>query len=359
MTRQERGFTLIEVLVASAILATAFVVLLRVLADGQRLARVQPEAADLRQRVRVAADMLQRDLLMAGAGTVHGASAGPLSNLLPAVLPMRTGARHADPELSFFDDRITILYAESGIAAAPLAVDMAAPDMDVPIDPTAVGCPAAGLCGFEPGTRALIVRTGDVGTGYDIFSVSGLSTGLTHGPPDPTLSLAYPRAGTQVVPIRQRVYYLDSATHRLMLYDGYQTDVALAENIVFLKFEYFADPWPASVPRPAAGGSNCVYAAGMPPVPSLADYGAAAPVPVAKAQLVDGPVCGVAPNRFDGDLLRIRRIQVTLRAQAADGMVRASGPDYAIPGLSAGGSGAVPDLEVAFDVTPRNSQASR
>ena len=120
----------------------------------------------------------------------------------------------------------------------------------------APGCPSAGLCGFEPGTRALIVRTADVGNGYDTFSVSALSAGLIHGPPDPGLSQAYPRAGTQVLPVRQRVYYLDAATHRLMLYDGHQTDVALVENIVSLRFEYFGDPWPGSVPRPAGGSGQ-------------------------------------------------------------------------------------------------------
>ena len=359
MSREERGFTLVEVLVACAILASAFMVLLRVIADGQRIARAQSEAADLRQRVRVAADMLQRDLLMAGAGTMHGATAGPLSNLIPAVLPMRTGARRADPELSFFDDRITILYVDAGAGAAALALDMVTPDVDVPLDPTALGCPSSGLCGFEPGTRALIVRTENVGDGYGTFSVSGLSAGLTHGPPDLPLSQAYPRADTQVLPIHQRVYYLDAPTHRLMMYDGYQTDVALAENIVALKFEYFADPWPASVPRPPAGLDNCVYAAGVPPVPLLTDYGATTPAPVGAAQLTDGPSCGLAPHRFDGDLLRIRRIRVTIRAQASDRLVRASGPDYANAGLSPGGIGAVPDLEVTFDVTPRNLQSTR
>jgi len=359
MNRREDGFTLIEVLVASAILASAFVVLLRLIGDGQRIARAQPEAADLRQRVRAAADMLQRDLLMAGAGPVHGPATGPLSDYLPAVLPMRTGARRADTELSFFDDRITILYAEAGATAAPLLLDMAAPTADVPINAAALGCPSVGLCGFEPGTRALIVRTTDVGSGYDAFSVAGLSAGLIHGAPDPDLSQAYPRLSTQVLPIRQRVYYLDSATNRLMLYDGHQTDVALAENIVSLRFEYFADPWPGSAPRPTGGLANCVYGAGTPPVPLLNDYGGVMPAPVAAAQLTDGPICGLGANRFDGDLLRIRRVRVTLRAQAADRMVRGAGPDYAIAGLSPGGSGAVADVEVTFDVTPRNLQASR
>ena len=124
--KSEAGFSLIEMLVATAILASAFVVFFQLAASGQRVARAQPDAADLRQRLRVAADMIQRDLLMAGAGLVHGAEAGPLVNYLPAVLPMRTGARRADPELSFFDDRVSILYVEAGAASAPLTSNAAA-----------------------------------------------------------------------------------------------------------------------------------------------------------------------------------------------------------------------------------------
>jgi hypothetical protein len=58
-----------------------------------------------------------------------------------------------------------------------------------------------------------------------------------------------------------------------MVYDGYETDVPLAENIVFLRFQYFVDPWPK---RPAAGNSalaSCVYDAAIPPTPLLADLG--------------------------------------------------------------------------------------
>jgi prepilin-type N-terminal cleavage/methylation domain-containing protein len=354
----EGGFSLIEMLVATAIFATAYVVLFELAARGQRIARAQPDAADMRQRLRVAADMIQRDLLMAGAGLVHGA-AGPLVNYLPAVLPMRTGARKPDPELSFFDDRISILFVEAGAASAPLVANMPTAASDVPIDGSAAGCPAAGLCGFEDGTRTLIVDTSGVGRGFDLFSVSALSAGLTHGAPDPALSRAYPAAGTRVVPIRQRVYYLDAPGRRLMVYDGYQSDVPLAENIVSLKFEYFADPWPASVPRPPDGEGSCVYDAASPSAPLLADLGGSPLAPAAAALLTDGPVCGLLPHRFDGDLLRIRRIRVTIRAQVADRALRGSGTDFIVSGVSSDGPSYVPDIEVTFDVTPRNLQATR
>jgi prepilin-type N-terminal cleavage/methylation domain-containing protein len=357
--RREAGFTLVEMLVATAIFGAAFVVLFQLASTGQRVARAQPDAADMRQRLRVAADMIQRDLLMAGAGLVHGADAGPLVNYLPAVLPLRTGARKPDPELSFFDDRVSIIYAEAGAAAAPLATNMATAVSAVPIETSAAGCPSAGLCGFEDGTRSLIVDTSGAGLGFDLFSVSGTSGALAHGAPDPDFARAYPAAGTRVVPIRQRVYYFDAPTKRLMIYDGYQTDVPLAENIVLLKFEYFVDPWASSVPRPKDGEGNCLYTAASPPTPLLTDLGGPLLLPASAPLLTDGPLCGLAPHRFDGDLLRVRRIRVTIRAQVADRSLRGSGADFATSGVSSDGASYVPDIEVTFDVTPRNLQPTK
>jgi prepilin-type N-terminal cleavage/methylation domain-containing protein len=356
---RDPGFALIEMLVAMAILASAFVVLLQLASTGQRVARAQPDAADMRQRLRVAAGMIQRDLLMAGAGLVHGPDAGPLVNYLPPVQPMRTGAKLPDPELSFFDDRVTILYVEAGAAAAPLIEDMRSAASDVPIDAGARGCPTGGLCGFDAGTRALIVDTSGVGLGFELFSVSAAAAGLAHGTPDPAFSRAYAASGTRVVPVRQRVYYLDAPGRRLMVYDGHQADVPVAENIVMLRFQYFLDPAAGSVARPPVGSSSCVYAAADPPAPLLSDLGGVPLPPAAAPTLTDGPVCGLSPRRFDGDLLRIRRVRVTIRAQAADRLLRGSGADFVVQGVSTDATSHVPDLEVTFDVTPRNLRPTR
>jgi hypothetical protein len=350
---------LIEMLAATAIFASALLILFQFASAGQSVARAQPDAADVRQRVRVAAGMIQRDLLMAGAGLVHGADAGPLVNYLPPVEPRRTGARRADPELSFFDDRISILYVEPGAAAAPLIGDMPSAGSGVPIDPFASGCPRSGVCGLGAGTRALIVDTSGAGLGYDVFTVLGATAGLEHGPPDPGLSRAYPATGTRVVPVRQRVYYFDTAGRRLMLYDGHLTDAVVAEHIVLLRFQYFVEPSPGGAPRPPDGASNCVYAAGSPPAPLLADLGGLLLRAAGALLLTDGPLCGVAPHRFDGDLLRIRRVRVTIRAQAADPALRGSGADFMTQGVSLGSASRVPDIEVTFDVTPRNLQPTK
>jgi hypothetical protein len=351
--------SLVELLVASAIVMSTFGVLFHLAATGRRIAHSQPDAADMQQRLRVAADMVQRDLLMAGAGLVHGATAGPLMNYLPPVLPYRIGATGADPELSFFSDRITILQVPHGAPAAPLIMNMPSAGADVPVATTVPGCPAAGLCGFEQGSRALIVDTAGSGLGFDLFSVSGGVGALGHGKPDPPFSRPYTSAGTRVVPVRQRVYYFDAPTRRLMSYDGHQTDVPLADNIVSLRFQYLLEPSPDSAPRPLAGTANCVYAAGSPPTPLLADLGVPILQPAGASLLTDGPVCGLSPNRFDGDLFRVRRIRVTIRAQATDRALRGSGTDFLSPGMSSSGESYAPDIEVTFDVTPRNMIPTR
>ena len=60
-------------------------------------------------------------------------------------------------------------------------------------------------------------------------------------------------------------------------------------------------------------------------------------------------------NRWDADLLRIRKIGVTLRVQAANAAMR--GPAsvlFAHGGTSRSGNRWLPDLQVRFEVTPRN-----
>ena len=70
--RSQKGFTLIEVLIALTILMVAVVPVLWICAAAQRLARSQSEAGDLQQRARVFAEKIQRDLSMAGAGPPGG-----------------------------------------------------------------------------------------------------------------------------------------------------------------------------------------------------------------------------------------------------------------------------------------------
>lgn len=353
------GFTLVEVLLAAAVLSAALAIVMRLAVFGQATARVRPEAADQLQRLRVAVSMLQRDLALAGAGPLDGEAAGSLHAWLPPVLPHRTGAWSPDPELSFFSDRISILYVPAGGVAAPLSAATPTPTADLMVDAAAPGCPSAGACGMGVGSRVLVVDAGGLGRGFDLLSVRGLTPGLAFTAPDPPLSRLYDPPDARVMPVEQRVYWFDRAGRRLMLYDGSESDVPLVDEVVGLDFTWFLDGGNTRVRQPENDEGNCAYAPGAPPLPLLADLGSPSPSPASAPLLTDGPVCGLSPHRFDADLLRVRRIGVRLRVQVSDRTLRATGARFAVPGTSAGGVAAVPDVEVRFDVTLRNRGAAR
>jgi prepilin-type N-terminal cleavage/methylation domain-containing protein len=319
------GFSLVEVLLALAIFAIAIVPILYVATTAQRLVRSQSEATDLQQRVRVAAEKLQRDLTIAGAGPAHGRSVGGLSNYFPPIVPARTGLRSPDAWMTAFPDRVSLVYVPDGGWQAPLSASMSGPDAAIPVNGGGPGCPEAGLCGFVEGSRAVIVDTSALGAGSDIFTVTAVEAELGHGPPNAPFSRAYTAGAAHVLPLVQRIYYFDRPNRRLMLYDGYQSDVPLVDNVVDVRFEYFGETFPGP---------------GLRPIPL--------------AQLTDGPIEGSASNGFDADLRSIRLVRVTLRLQAAADDVRGRGEWFARPGRSMSAYSVVPDFEVTFDVAPRN-----
>ena len=238
----DRGFAYVEALVGLALLLIVSAPVLQVAAGARRLTQSQAEATDLHQRARVAADKLQRDVTMAGAGPLHSGVVGSLASYLPPVLPARTGLRAPDPALSAHGDRLTVLFVPEGGWSAPLVRPTTDPRAGIAISPTGLGCPGAGFCGFTAGSRALIFDALGRGLGYDVFTVSDIAGELAHDAP---LSRLYDQATSVVVPVVQRVYYFDRPGRRLMLYDGDQSDLPLVDHVADVTFSYFLArrPW--------------------------------------------------------------------------------------------------------------------
>ncbi|HMF62093.1 MAG TPA: hypothetical protein VK595_17055 [Vicinamibacterales bacterium] len=347
------GYALLELLVSAAVVCVLLGVLIRFCVMAQASVRTQGDRADLQQRLRVAVEALRRDLMAAGAGLSSGLPRGPLVDVFAPVLPARSGRSGADLEVSYHADRISIIYVPAGASQTRLAQAMVADDGPLLIDSNAPGCPSGNLCGFNRGDRVLVYASSAGDGSYDVFTVSGADATQALLIPDAPLSRAYP-ADSRIATIVQRVYYLDRAGRRLMVYDGDRSDVPLVDHVVDLQFTYFADPAPTSVTPPAEGATNCAYASGPPPVPVLTDLGGTALVPLSAGQLTDGPVCGLAPRRFDVDLMRVRRIGVSLRLETEGAEFRGSGPSFANPGTSRDADRYIPDLQVTFEVAPRN-----
>ena len=116
---------------------------------------------------------------------------------------------------------------------------------------------------------------------------------------------------------------------------------------------------------PYAAGENCVFVGNGSPTPGsrLAALGSAgAPlVAIAAPVLSDGPWCPTqVPSRWDADLLRIRKVVATVRAEAANAALRGvEGAFFLHGGSSRGGARWLPDLTVRIEIVPRSMAAGR
>jgi hypothetical protein len=345
----QHGYLLLDMLIATAISCALLGVLLQFAASALTAAGVQADAADLQQRLRVALESIRHDLMLAGAGPSHGGAGGPLVHVFAPVLPARTGLSGADGELTFRPDRLSAMYVPDGGAQTTVSVDMAGALIAIAIDGAAPGC-SGPACGFGAGDDVLIYEPTGAGGAHEVFSVAsvdGVAGTLTASAP---LSRAY-RRGARVAAIVQRIYYWDRSGKRLMVYDGAGSDLPLVDHVVDLRFTYFADPRADAVR--ITGAPNCVYT-GSPPTPLLADLGGSAPKALSAAELTDGPACGEAPFRFDGDLLRLRRVSVTIRLEAESAQFRGTAGAFANAGFARSSAHVVADLQATIDVAPRN-----
>src|SRR6185295_4682638 len=366
----ERGFSLIEMVTALAVMMAAIGGILSILHPAQGSFVTEPEVADLQQRLRVAQDTLYKDLVMAGAGAYLGGQTGSLIYFFPPVLPFRQGAIGGAPAGAFArsgplppdtTDTVTVIYVPSTTAQTTLANDVVGGGLmsvnvesDCPRNP---GGTPQNLCGFEPQMSVLMFdHTGNYDT-FTISSVSDAAANITVNRPGDAVTTTYrggPPGTPGIAKVTQaviRTYFRKADTNQLAYYDGStRPDVPVVDNVVDLWFEYWGDPnpplrtskpiadaigpWQTYGPRPSIGPSGTAYPASencaftydgsqhlprLPILPSGAN--ATALVRLTEAQLTDG-LPGWCPdennaNRYDVDLLRIRKIGVTIRIQSS------------------------------------------
>jgi hypothetical protein len=353
---------------------------------------IESERADGQQRLRVAVNALSQDLSLVGAGPHQGARAGPLAFSIAAVFPFRQGAARADPPGTVRRDVVTMVYVPAHTSAQATIwrpMPAASGTAFINLDP---GCPLDDpACGFSAGLDVMIFD--DTGA-YDTFRVLTTQPGvlqLQHTMPDTGHSYA---PGARIVEAKSRTYYLkaDPATDtfQLMHYDGVASDVAVVDHLVALRFDYFGDPAPPTPVRPVTdpigpwttygpappqpgvrataypAGENCAFqldAGGMAPVPRLETLGDGTTlVELSDAQLDDGPWCPDAVNahRYDADLLRVRRVSVTMRLEAALPAMRGpAGALFLRGGTARAASRWAPDSEIRFDISPKNLNIGR
>lgn len=355
--RSETGYSLVEMLVSTAIMLTITGAIFGILAPSQGSADAQPEQADIQQRMRIGSDILFKELIMAGAGPYFGPRTGSLLNFFAPVMPRRTGRLNAQARDVVEEDVITLAYVPNSYSQTTIesAMPPNSAEIKVTYPPNCPGYPTKKeLCGFEVDDTVIIFdSTGNWET-FTITQVQDEAGHLQHR--GQQFSHTY-EAGSTITQIESNTYYRDRDTNQLMKYDGASTETALVDNVVDARFEYFGDVNPPTQPKPPAGTANCLYDGAGNYTGGLslltADEGSLAILD--KAMLSDGPWCGSGTNEFDADLLRVRKVRVTLRVQAASPSLRgADGALFANPGTARSGHRLVPDYTVRFEVTPRN-----
>jgi prepilin-type N-terminal cleavage/methylation domain-containing protein len=399
MDRRNAGFTLLEMLIAMAVMLVILGGVFQAFNPAQGSFQTQPEVADVQQRLRVGTDRLYNGLVVAGAGIYSGAAVGTLGQFFAPVLPYLVGSLHNDPASGVFfrTDAITIFHVPTTASQCTIRDKMPQPSSEVKVN-AEPGCPANDpLCGFEQNMRVIIFdETGS----FDFFTITHVqsdSLHLQHRPPiNPSdFSKAYD-VGAVISQVNTDAYYWrqDPATNTLQLmhYDLFANDSPLIDDVVGLRFEYVGEatppvlrapvtdpigPWTSYGPKPPAlgvdvasdtwpPGENCTFrvdpASGQ-HVSRLATLGPPGTLTSLTAvELTDGPWCPDAanPNRYDADLHRVRQIRVTFRVQTGVAVLR--GPAGAL--FNRAGTGrlsdrVVPDQAVQFDVTPRNLNLGR
>jgi len=396
--RRVAGFTIIEMLIATMVMMAVTGAIFTLLNPAQGINQTQPEVSDLQQRMRVGVDTLTKDLIMAGAGTYMGSSAGALYNYFAPIMPYRSGDVNPDPPNLFYrSDTLSLMYVPQTPAQTGVVQDLGNGNSQELVVKPQLNCGLDKhdqLCGFEDGMRVLIY---DVDGSWDSTTITTVQDEALHLQHSGKLSGAYDSGTAQLTEVAAHTYYLktdiNTNTYQLMHYDGYKTDLPIVDNVVKLNFSYFGDPQPPMLipgkslcdasakgpfttygPKPPCiglppkatypTGENCAFTvAGGVQVPRLPTLAATTgEVELTPAMLTDGPWCPdpTFDNRFDADLFRIRRVVVTLRVQAAVAALRGpAGLLFTRGGTSTSSQRYVPDQEIKFSVTPRNMTLGR
>lgn len=351
--------------VSSVELLVALVLTLAVVAAGVAVVRpataasqAEPEAMDMQQRARAASQALIDALVPAGAGLEAGPRTGPLVSVLPPLVPRRMGLINPDGHQTARSDALTVFSVPALAPQTRLLAPLPSASATLVVE-AMPGCPIGhALCGLSTGdTVVLFDGLGD----FDLFTLTATSpAGAAVAAHRSDASHAY-QVGAAVAAASSQTFYFDSGRRQLRRYDGYRSDVPVADHIVGLAFSYLGDPSPPVAPKPPPGIANCLYdASGLlrPGLATLAPSGGSLAI-LPLAMLSDGPWCGTGQNRFDADLLRVRQVRVRIRVEAGNDTLRSVGPGFVVAGSSRDALRNLPDYLVAFGVSPVNLSLRR
>ena len=264
----ERGFTLVEVIVSLGVMGIVLASAMGVVAALPRQAARWEDAADARQRLRVVDARGAR--LAAGAGPIR-VRTGAAEIRVPSIWPRRLGLIEAGAPGDVTPGAVTFVSRPDGHRTLLLDETLGPPGGTVAVRGSA-GCGTAPACRVTPGDILMAVSDGsDVG----LFRVTAVNARLTLSALMPGPAFA---AGSVLVPVT--VAALSFADGELRLYDGYRTDGVIVDGL--------------------ASHAIAFEPAGL--------------------RLDDGPWVGTGPLAFDADQLLVRGVTSAVALVAREGV---------------------------------------
>ena len=370
----ERGFSLVELLVAAMVSALVVGALLAVLAPARAAFEATPATIELQQRSRVGLELLASAVRSAGMRE-RGYPQVPLAgSFVPAVIPaIASAAANAFSDIEIFRPAVAgargvVDRDQAGVGGA-IALGSS---HDCPHTPD--------VCGFVVGSTAAI---SDGQGRFDIFEVAAADAAQMTLLPLQPLSAPY-GAGARVFEADAFRYWLAAQP------DGSKSMIRTArtgaaqpvvDGVTSLSISLWGE---AASPQIAWNGSDGVASYGPdPPAAAFHDAGGAWPagesclmerdvvgprsrlmplgangtlVPLTLGLLNDGPWCaGGIVGTYDADLIRLRRVDIEVRFEAlAPGLRGPAGQLFSRPGSSLSPARWVQDSALAVSVSLRD-----
>jgi hypothetical protein len=370
----ERGFSLVELLVAAMVSALVVGALLAALAPARAAFDATPATIELQQRSRVGLEFLARAVRSAGVGEPGLRDGSMAGSVVPAVIPaIASGTANVFSDVEVLRQVVPggrgIVDRDQTAAGAEIALR---PGLDCPHTPD--------VCGFTVGATTAI---SDGQGRFDIFEVVSTDVSRMSLLPLKPLSAPY-GAGARLFEVEAFRYWLATQP------DGSKSMVRTArtgaaqpvvDGIADLSISLWGEaappqitwdgadgaasygPLPPSAFRDAGGawpvGESCFAGRDVAgPWSRLVALGATGTlVRLTRSGLSDGPWCaGGLLGTYDADLIRVRRVDIELRVEAlAPGLRGPVGQLFSRPGSSSWSPARwVPDRALAISVSLRD-----
>jgi len=334
-----RGFTLVELLVASLLTLLVVAAAVAMAASARQSFVVEPATLDTVRRLREGTEALAGALTGAGGGHAVGDGVSSLASSVPLVRPMMSLAGAPGGRFT----ALWVLRAIDG-GLGRVALPQPGPAGSLTLDRAGSPCPlTTATCGFDVGDVAVVF---DARGHFDVFQVANASDVLGRITPAAPLSYAY-GAGAWVLTVRADRFGLvrqADGSHSLTRITWAGAREPMVDGVVDVEIGAWGRALAPEVRDAATGpglaqyglhppeprepdpdrvfpdGTHCMVArTGAVPSSRLGSYepGAEGLVPLEPVDLSDGPWCPSAgsPGAWDADLFRLSRIDVRLRVE--------------------------------------------